>query len=127
VPELIFGGGFGKMITLNTEVYLDGRFWKEVPWVHNGFFYVLVKLGSLGLLFSLLFFLKIINISIKNLYNADNEKQLLSLLLLSCSISMFMTNFVDCGMYNLEMTILMITIGFAAQALTKRKVKLISA
>ena len=117
IPELIFGGGFGKMITLNTDVWLDGKFWNEVPWVHNGFFYVLVKQGISGLILSLLFFLAVIKTGIRNYHKIDSEKQLLSLILLCCSVSMLLTNFVDCAMYSLEMTILLITIGYIIQGL----------
>jgi hypothetical protein len=125
--ELIFGGGYGKIISLGTKILLDGKYWSEVPWVHNGIFYVLVKQGITGVIFSLLFFLVIFNTGIKNYFNRDPEKQFLSLVLLSCSVSMFITNFVDNAMYSLEMTIMLITIGYVVQGLKpESKMKKIS-
>jgi hypothetical protein len=117
LPELIFGGGFGQMIDLKVKVLLAGIYWDSVPWVHNGFFYVLVKEGALGLIFVILFFLHLAESGIRFFNAKSRTLQFLCVLILSCGASMFMTNFVDCGLYNLEMSAVLITIGYVLNVL----------
>ena len=112
LPQKIFGFGYGKLVNLDARVLLAGKYWTAVPWVHNGFFFILVKEGFLGVVFVLLFFYYLSSTSIKG-FKADlPERQFLRLVLLSCTISMFITNYIVCGMFSHEMAILMITIGF---------------
>jgi hypothetical protein len=112
LPELLFGGGFGQMVDLKTEVLLAGEYWKSVPWVHNGFFFVLVKLGAFGLISILLFFIYLADQGIRGFGSKDRLRQFQSILILCCAASVFMTNFVDCGLYNFEMSLILITLGF---------------
>jgi len=112
VIEKIFGFGYGKLVNLNASVFLDGKYWTAVPWIHNGFFFILVKEGLLGILLSLLFFIYLLKISIRGFTFSDSGKQFFYLILLGCSFSMFITNFVVCAMFSHEMAILMITIGY---------------
>jgi hypothetical protein len=126
IPELLFGGGFGKMIELKAEVLLAGEYWTRVPLVHNGFFFVLVKEGAIGLISVILFFLVLIDTGLRNFRAKQDYDRFMSVFLLSGTVALFISNFVGCGMYTLEMTLLMITIGFLLQALYKRNSKYVS-
>ena len=119
--EKIFGGGYGQLVKLDTEVWLDGRFWSEVPIVHNGFFFILVKEGAMGLVFILLFFWYLVRTGIKSYNSPDPVKQFLSVFIISAAASMFMTNFVVCGMFSHEMALVLITIGFLVPSLISGK------
>ena len=110
--ELIFGGGFGQLVDLKIEILLAGSYWKAVPWVHNGFFFILVKQGALGLVFIVSFFIFFINEGIKDLNYFSRDKHFRGIMLISITLSLFITNFVDCGLFNFEMSILLITLGF---------------
>jgi hypothetical protein len=112
ILELCFGGGFGQMVILKTSVLLDGKYWTSVPWIHNGFLFVLVKQGALGLIFIFLFFLYLVKIGLRGLTSKIPNKELQGLLVICCGAALFMTNFVDCGLYNFEMTLILITTGF---------------
>ena len=118
--EKIFGFGYGKLVNLDASIFLDGKYWTAVPWIHNGFFFILVKEGLLGLLFSLLFFIYLLILSIRGFAFSDPGKQFLRLILLGCSLSMFIANFVVCGLYSHEMAILMITIGYMLSVLSQK-------
>jgi len=110
--ELIFGGGFGQLVDLKIEILLAGSYWKAVPWVHNGFFFILVKQGALGLIFIILFYIFFIKAGIKDLNSLSRDKQFRGILMISITLSLVITNFVDCGLFNFEMSILLITLGF---------------
>jgi len=110
--ELIFGGGFGQLVDLKVEVLLAGNYWRYVPWVHNGFFFILVKQGAGGLFFIALFFLYLIQTGVNGFLSAKKEVQLKGVMILSATFSLFMINFVSCGLFNFEISLLMITIGF---------------
>jgi hypothetical protein len=112
IPELIFGQGFGKLVNLNAEVLLAGKFWTQVPIIHNGFFYILLKTGALGLLFNLIFFFFFAMMGLRKYSSKDIKQQFLGVIVLACGLSLFMTNFVICGLFNFESSILLITTGF---------------
>ena len=119
IPELIFGGGYGKLIDLDASVLLDGRYWTEVPIVHNGFFLVLVKLGPIGLIFNIIFYILVANIAVRRLLSDIKKEQFLGLMLLGSIMALFISNYVSTGMYTMEMTFLLITIGFLSKLLYK--------
>jgi hypothetical protein len=123
IPELFFGGGYGKLIDLETEVKLAGEYWTRIPIVHNGFFFVLVKEGALGLIFNILLFFKIIGTGLLNYRAKQEQTAFISVFLIATGTVLILVNYVDCGMYTLEMTILMITTGFLLQGLSHRKEK----
>ncbi|MBN2039383.1 MAG: hypothetical protein JW864_05040 [Spirochaetes bacterium] len=115
--QKIFGGGYGKLVSLDTEVLLDGKYWSEVPWVHNGFFFILVKQGVLGIIFVLLFFWRIAKTGMKGFNDLNPLKQFSGLFLLGCAASMFTANYVVCALFSHEMAILIITTGFLSGAI----------
>ena len=110
--ELVFGLGLGKLVHLNTQMLLDGKLWTDIPIVHNGFFYILVKTGALGIIFILLFFFFFALVGFRRCRSDSYEQQFIGLFILACGASLFMTNFVICGLFNFEISILLITAGF---------------
>jgi len=119
--EKLFGGGYGQMVNLGTEVWLDGRYWSAVPIVHNGFFFILVKEGALGLILILLFFWNLFRKGVKSFNSPNPQGQFMSVFLLSSAASMFLTNFVVRGLFSHEMAVVTITIGFLVSCLTSSK------
>lgn len=51
---LVIGGGFGQMVELEIPWVLSGVEFDAIPHLHNGYFYILVKTGFVGLLLFLL-------------------------------------------------------------------------
>lgn len=113
----ILGGGYGKLVTLDTQILLDGKYWTAVPWVHNGFFFILVKEGILGIVFILLFFYYLGRESIKGYKKDTLQRQYIRLVLLGCTFTLFIANYVVCGLFSHEMAILLISAGFLMSCL----------
>lgn len=113
----VLGGGYGKLVSLNAEVLLDGKYWTAVPWVHNGFFFILVKEGLLGIVFVFLFFFYLGRESIRGYRKDSLQRQYLRLVLRGCTFTLFIANYVVCGMFSHEMAILLISIGFLLSGL----------
>jgi hypothetical protein len=118
--NLIFGHGNEKSVDLKMKIFLQG-FKQLIPWIHNGYFFVLIREGALGLLFVLLFFIWVFKTGIKNFNTNNKEQRLKSLLLLGCGLSLLVANYVVCAFYTFEMSILMVTIGTLLQLLSKKK------
>ncbi len=49
VMQTILGGGFGRRVQLETPQFLAGEEFSAIPVLHNGYLYVLVKTGLIGL------------------------------------------------------------------------------
>jgi hypothetical protein len=113
--ELVFGGGLGKLIDLNTKIFLVDKIWREVPVVHNGLFFILVKTGALGLIFNLFFFFLIMLVGFRKYRSKNLKQQFMAVFLICCGISLFLANVVVCGEFNFEMSLLIITIGYIIQ------------
>jgi hypothetical protein len=116
--ELMFGSGLGKLIDLNTKIQLAGKVWSEVPVIHNGFFLALVKTGALGFIAILLFFFYITKEGLSRYKSKNTDQQFMSIFLVGCSAALFMANFVVGGLYNFEMSILLITSGYLISKLS---------
>ena len=105
----IIGQGFGKLIDLKIEIQLTTESWQFIPLVHNGYMYILVKTGLLGVLFFFIFLIKF--------YPSKKSKRIpqkhlyLRVILKSLIISCVLTNFVINGFFNLEMQFLLICLG----------------
>ncbi len=105
----LVGHGFGKLVDLKIEIELASQNWQFIPVLHNGFMYVLVKTGLLGILFFFLFFIK--------LYPAYKYKILPSeyayviLVLKSLIVCCLVSNFVVSSFFNSELEFLLICLG----------------
>jgi hypothetical protein len=105
----IVGQGFGKLVDLKIEIQLTTESWQFIPLVHNGYMYILVKTGLLGILFFFIFLIKF--------YPSKKSKRIpqkhlyLRVILKSLIISCVLTNFVINGFFNLEMQFLLICLG----------------
>lgn len=58
--EHLTGKGFGTLIDLGIYVYLGDDEYRKIPVLHNGYLYLLVKTGLLGVVIYIFYFYKII-------------------------------------------------------------------
>lgn len=71
--QKIFGYGFGKRIELGLSMKLDGSYFTSVPYIHNGYMYLIVKFGVIGTIFYILSNFKLITMVLKaNLTSKNN-------------------------------------------------------
>ena len=108
-------GGLGKLIDLKTFVKLgEDSELRYIPILHNGWLYLLVKTGLTGVLVYLAVFISLL-VSLSKIYLKGNQPAvtLFAALLVGCILSMLVTNYIVSSFFNVEMSILMITLGYS--------------
>ncbi|MDU9695139.1 hypothetical protein O0Q50_28485 [Priestia aryabhattai] len=101
--QKVIGGGLGKLVDLNMTIMLAGKVYREVPIIHNGYMYILVKTGALGIILYLYFLFTVVKDGFNFQRNAlkKNDK-LLGRLMISAGISVLITTYINTGMYKPE-------------------------
>lgn len=102
VFEKIFGQGLGATVDLGFYMQLGGNEFRYIPVLHNGYMYVLVKFGLIGLLLYLVFIFKLITaITYLRKSNAcSNDELLASRIVAAMGWSLLLTTFVIAGAFN---------------------------
>jgi hypothetical protein len=109
-------GGLGKLIDLKTFVRLgENTDFQYIPVLHNGWLYILVKTGIVGIMAYAAVFLSLIVINWRKYADAAGRPaiRLFAALTLGCIISLLLTNYIVTAFFNVEMSILMITLGYS--------------
>jgi hypothetical protein len=113
--EWIFGG-LGKLIDLKVFIRLgkDTEF-QYIPVLHNGWLYILIKTGITGVLVYLLVFFGLIITNWKKYANAKGRPiiRFFAAIAIGCILSLLFTNYVVSAFFNVEMSVLMITLGYS--------------
>ncbi|WP_461451691.1 hypothetical protein [Mucilaginibacter sp.] len=114
-PEQLFGG-LGKLVDLKTFIHLgeDADF-RYIPVLHNGWMYLLVKTGITGVLTYLLVFFGLIVTNWRKYTQFANPPiiRLFAALNIGCVISLLITNYIITSFFNVEMSVLMVTLGYS--------------
>jgi hypothetical protein len=111
LAQKIKGHGFGAVVKLNMTMILAGEEFTEIPILHNGYAYILVKTGIIGILCYLVFYLNLLWTSHQN-GRQYGEKEMLRRMLLGCTISLILTMFVIGGMAEIHNNEYVLLIGF---------------
>lgn len=113
--EQIFGG-LGKLIDLRVFVRLgkDTDF-QYIPVLHNGWLYILVKTGLVGVLAYLLIFTGLIITNWRKYADATVKPiiRFFAALAIGCILSLLFTNYVVSAFFNVEMSLIMIMLGYS--------------
>jgi len=64
--QKIFGHGFGELTSVGIDIKLGGTIRNEIPIFHNGYIYILVKLGLVGMFLYIVFLYSIIKITLSS-------------------------------------------------------------
>jgi len=99
-----FGNGFGALIDLETFVPYGITERRFIPIIHNGYMFILIKLGILGIICYVGWFIGIYRKTTK-LLKEKSEDPLLQFFSKTCKASilaLFLTNLVVTGMFNSE-------------------------
>jgi len=114
-PQMLFGG-LGKLVDLKTFVRLgeDADF-RYIPVLHNGWMYLLVKTGITGVLTYLLIFFGLVVTNWRKYIDVAGRPiiRLLAALNIGCIISLLITNYIVTSFFNVEMAVLMVTLGYS--------------
>ena len=112
---LVFGG-LGKLVDLKTFVRLGvDTDYRYIPVLHNGWLYILVKTGAAGVLTYLTIFLGLIVINWRKYADAKSKPiiRLFAALTIGCILSLVFTNYIITSFFNVEMSMIMITLGYS--------------
>jgi hypothetical protein len=93
----LIGLGLGAQIDLGTYVHLDGKYFTEVPSIHNGFVYVLFKTGIIGFIFYVWFIGHIFITHQK--FRTKDSNILFNKLIIATSLYMLFNSFVITGIF----------------------------
>ena len=111
--QLVIGQGFGALVDLEIFVALGGeRDLRFIPITHNGYVYVLLKAGIIGLFCYLIFYAKAIGIARGISVNSSHELIFYSRLLLGCILSLIATMYVVGGMAEMHNSELVLLSGY---------------
>ncbi|MDB5148443.1 MAG: hypothetical protein JWQ57_2463 [Mucilaginibacter sp.] len=109
-------GGLGKLIDLKTFVRLgEDTDFQYIPVLHNGWLYILVKTGAVGVLVYMSIFFGLI-VSKWKLYADVSGKPIIrifSAFIIGCVLSLLLTNYIVTAFFIMEMSILMVTLGYS--------------
>ena len=105
----IVGQGFGKLVDLKFEIQLANQSWQFIPLLHNGFMYILIKSGMLGVILFFIFLYRFY--PSKRTKSKNKQQSFLRVILKSLVICCILTTFVINGFFNFEMQFLLISLG----------------
>jgi hypothetical protein len=98
--EHFFGRGLGTKIELGFLMELAGTEYKEIPLLHNGYMYLLVKTGFIGLSLYIFYFVKLLRFGDIMSISSSNEIRFSGLMLVLLSLIVLQTTFVVGGVFN---------------------------
>ncbi len=113
--EWIFGS-IGNLIDLKTFVRLgEDTDYRFIPVLHNGWLYLLVKTGIVGILTYFIVFFRLVFMNWKKYADTKSKPviKLFAALAVGCILSLFLTNYIVTALFNVEMSIVMITLGYS--------------
>lgn len=119
--QKILGHGFGSLVDLGMTMELSGIKYKKVPILHNGYAYVLVKTGIVGLLCYIFFYSNLLIIALKHRNSLSYEQVILSRLLLGCTLCLILSMYVVGGMAEIHNSEYVLLAGFSLERLGKLK------
>ena len=112
MKQIILGQGFGALVDLNMTMALAGVYFTKIPVLHNGYAYILVKAGILGILCYIFFYFVLLKYSSKFINSTNPEQILFSRLLIGCTLSLMLTMFVVGGIAQIHHSEFVLLIGF---------------
>ena len=127
--DYLFGKGLGTSIDLGITMTLADEVFDRIPILHNGYLYLLVKTGAIGLISYLLYLLVTFIIGMQLFRLPEAEARFCGFLLVVLTIIMLETTLVIAGMFNKSWvypaTLLIgVLLGYAESKLLKDPQKL---
>lgn len=106
----IFGRGFGELIDLGLEVKLGENSFQFIPILHNGFLYLLVKTGIIGISCYLIFFILLYKDSGRIYISSNSNTKIFffNRLIKASVIALLVSNFVVSSLFNMEFEFLQV-------------------
>jgi hypothetical protein len=120
--NLLFGHGFEKNVDLETYVKLGGDDYRNIPIVHNGYIFQLLREGIIGLILTLIFLIKVLRIVAKS-----SVLNLLHLIIIGVILSLLFSNYLENTFFSTEMLqVWLLTGAFLVYVYKERRLKKIN-
>jgi hypothetical protein len=98
--QYVVGRGFGTSVDLGLYIKLGEDMIRFAPILHNGYMYLLVKTGALGLMLYLLMLVLLIRLGTNYSHKTDPESQYTGRLIVGMSFVIFLSTYVISGLLN---------------------------
>ena len=115
VHQHVFGQGFGALVDLGFYMPLGGDGdveFRYIPITHNGYVYILLKVGILGLVCYAFFYIRVLRFAVRHSYDTNREQRFLARILLGCVLSLILVMYVVGGMAEMHNSELVLLLGF---------------
>jgi O-antigen ligase len=100
ILQYLFGQGFGTLIDLGLYIPLGDEVIRFAPILHNGYMYLLVKTGVIGVLIYLVFLYKLVRIGTQHSVVTFDEERYTGRIIVGLSCVFFVSTFVVSGLFN---------------------------
>jgi len=115
--QLFTGQGFGALADLGLYMKLAGEYYSYIPVLHNGYAYILLKTGILGLILYLIFYFNLIRFALLSGNFISRERVFFARLILGCVLCLMVTMYVVGGMAEMNDAELVLILGYSAARL----------
>lgn len=117
--QKIFGQGFGALADLGLYMQLGDKDYRYISITHNGYAYILLKTGVVGVLLYVIFYIKIIKFALRNARHSSGAKRSLSNLLLGVVFALIAVMYIIGGMAQMGEPVLVVLIGYLIRAIRR--------
>jgi hypothetical protein len=120
VMQKATGLGFGQLVDIGFYVDLGGTVMREIPIFHNGYVYVLLKTGYIGLILLLVYSARFYILGARSFESPIPRKRLLAGLTMAVTSTIAISTFVISGWFNpTEMCSTLVMLGMLAGFLSE--------
>ena len=112
--QTLLGAGFGSLVELGVTVELAGTEYDVVPWIHNGYLYVLTKTGVVGLASYLAFFGRLLT------GRYPESATFGPAIVRGTILGLLLSNLVVAGWFNIESVFAFVVLGYMAAVRVQR-------
>lgn len=117
----IVGQGFGALVDLGIYMALGGSELRYIPTLHNGYAYVAIKFGLLGIFLYFIFFCRLIVVGLRNSASINKKISTYSRLLFGCTASLVGITVVTGGVPEVAAPSLILLTGYAMKIIINVK------
>jgi hypothetical protein len=122
----ILGQGLGHQIDLGFYIPLGGDGdveFRFIPILHNGYIYILVKAGILGLICYALFYLTVIKFAVRKIDVVNEEQRFIARMLIGSVFSLISSMYVIGGMAEMHSLEMLMLLGFLMRRMEQLQLK----
>lgn len=124
--QILIGQGFGALVDLDVSIRLgsrdeEGKYFRFIPVFHNGYVFILLKTGIIGIILYIIFFVKIFKfIGIFHCGKFKHKSAVIRRFVFGCVLSLLFLTYVVGGFFgNTEIIPIFLTIGFLVSYIKK--------